>query len=88
MPEQTEIQLRVDNKKKVSKYSGSAVSEETYKFKLVATNVDFIDSVKIKSSKDFAQEDDTFSFRALVTQENLEQIVEDASSPEDDEEEE
>lgn len=82
MPDITEIQVQLADKKKVVK-NPDKESDETFKYKFEAVNSDAIDSFKIKSSKDFAIEEDTFSFRALATQKNLEEIVDDQTESEE-----
>lgn len=81
MSDQTEIQFQLDNKKKVVD-NPDKEAEETYKYKFKAVNSDSIDRMKIKASKDFAVEEDTFSFRELVTQKSLEEVVDEQTESE------
>lgn len=71
----TEIQLEIDTKKKVDKKPDSPEDTAVFKYSLKATNTDIFESVKIKANKDFAKEEDTFSFRELVAQKELEEIL-------------
>jgi len=73
--EPTEIQFQLEEKKKTVK-NPDKEAETVYKYKFNAVNSDLIDLMKIKSSKDFAMKEYTFSFRALATQKSLEEIVE------------
>jgi len=82
MAQPTEIQVTVTNKKKVVSNPDKEATA-VYKYTLKATNVDFIGHFKIKSTKDIAIEEDTFSFRGLVTQKNLEELVEESGSEEE-----
>lgn len=81
MPEPTEIQFQVSNKKKIVD-NPDKEAQSTYKYKFEAVNADSIDSMKIKSTKDFAKEEDTFSFRALATQKDLQEVVDEQSEDE------
>lgn len=71
----TEIQLEVESKKKVDKNPDSPEDTAVFKYSLRATNTDIFESVKIKANEDFAMEEDTFSFRELIAQKDLEEVV-------------
>lgn len=81
MTDATEIQFQLAEKKKVVK-NPDKEADATYKYKFEAVNSDAIDSMKIKASKDFAMEEDTFSFRELATQKSLEEVVDGMDSEE------
>lgn len=77
MSNATEVVLQVTEKKKVDKAPDSPQDTEVFKYKFAATNSDEISSFKMKSSKDIAMEEDTFSLREMVAQKSLEEVIED-----------
>jgi hypothetical protein len=80
-PEPTEIQFQVSNKKKIVD-NPDKEANSVYKYKFEAVNSDSIDRMKIKATKDFAKEEDTFSFRALATQKDLQTVVDEQEGDE------
>jgi len=72
----TEVLLQVTNTKKVVKSDSPDSKDSYWHTKLKAKNTDAVEWMKIKSTEKFANVDDTFSLRDLVTQHTLSDIVE------------